>query len=490
MPTPSSACLHGAAQRPAVQSKPRRRQSFSAPLPITTPDPWMDKKLFAGKSAPEREHLFSLNKNCAMVFVATHLRVMWRPDPGTPYMFISVRDARMREANRVVVIKGGSGGTKKLKMFDEWLASVDRRQYNSVKFAPGVDDPRIYNLFEGWAVPAVKGDWSILRDHLRLVICQNNNEQYDWMMAWLAQMFQNPGEKIPVGVVIRGLKGTGKSIVFDFIQRLMPRYFYKVADGNRALGNFNAHYESTIMLVMEEAFWAGNQAKESVLKDLITSPSLVVERKGIDPYMATNHMRVAMISNERWVVPATHDERRFAVFDCGDQHRGDFAYFDAMSDQMKSGGLEAMLYDLLHYEPENGWKLLRQPPATSGLREQIVDSLRGIDAFMYGLIANGLYECDGCDDEGIFLSEKHETPVSLKNLRIAVQDYLSDQVGTQKAANFERIERAVREWSAASIELRPVNKNKVKWAVFPSLVECRQHLRRIKGFDLAAPSIN
>ena len=446
--------------------------------------------MFAGKSAAERKQLFDLNKNCAIVFVGSHLRVMSRPGPNSPYMYISLRDARTLEANRIVMIKGEGGGTKKLKMFDEWLSSPDRREYDSVKFAPGVDDPRIYNLFEGWAVKPVKGDWSLLRDHLRLAICQGNDDQDRWMMAWLAQMFQSPGEKIPVAVVIRGMKGTGKSIVFDFIQRLMPRYFYKVADGNRALGNFNAHYESTIMLVMEEAFWAGNQGKESVLKDLITSPLLVVERKGIDPYMAKNHMRVAMISNERWVVPATHDERRFAVFDCGDQHRGDFEYFTAMSNQMEAGGLEAMLYDLLHYEPENGWDLLRQPPATSGLREQIVDSLRGIDAFMYGLIENGQYECDECDDDGIFLSEKHETAISLKNLRIAVQDYLSDQIGAHKSANFERIERSVREWFGASIELRPVTKNKVKWAIFPPLVDCRQHIRRVKGIEITPHSIN
>jgi len=59
-----------------------------------------------------------------------------------------------------------------------------------------------------------------------------------------------------------------------------------------------------------------------------------------------------------------------------------------------------------------------------------------------------------------------------------------------KAANFDRIERAVREWFGASIELRPLSKNKVKWAIFPSLTECREHIRRTKGIEIAAPTIN
>jgi hypothetical protein len=134
---------------------------------------------------------------------------------------------------------------------------------------------------------------------------------------------------------------------------------------------------------MEEAFWAGDQAKEGILKDLISSRTIPIERKGIDTYMARNHMRVAMISNERWVVPASADERRFAVFDCGDQHRGDTAYFKAMSDQMKAGGLAAMLYDLLTFHPAEGWERLCNPRHTS--------IVQGIEGALSGPRGDGDY---------------------------------------------------------------------------------------------------
>ena len=63
--------------------------------------------------------------------------------------------------------------------------------------------------------------------------------------------------------------------------------------------------------------------------------AVAIERKGIDAYMAKSHLRVFMTSNERWVVPATGDERRYAVFDCSNEYQGNHAYFQAMADQMK-----------------------------------------------------------------------------------------------------------------------------------------------------------
>src|SRR5207245_1927949 len=112
---------------------------------------------------------------------------------------------------------------------------------------------------------------------------------------------------------------------------------------------------TTLLLLMEEAFWAGDQAKESILKDMITSSTQRIERKGIEPYEAPNYMRVVMTSNESWVVPATVDERRYLLLKCANHRREDKAYFRAIDEQMKAGGLAAMLHDLLNYKPQEGW---------------------------------------------------------------------------------------------------------------------------------------
>lgn len=450
----------------------------------------VDPAMLKDKTEAEIKHLLELNDRIAFGLLGSQGRIIYQPDKSKPPKFLTVKDASEREATRIVHVKKKGGETAKLNMFKEWKEWPGRREYDEIKFAPGEDNPNLYNLFFGWDVRPQQGDWSHLRDHIRLTLCNGDDGQFQWFMTWLSHMLQFPGLKPTVAVVIRGKKGTGKSIIFDNIQRLMSGYFFKAADGKRALSNFNAQYETTLLLVMEEAFWAGDKAKEAVLKDLITSPWIPIERKGIDTYMARNFMRIAMISNDQWVVPATADERRFAVFDCGDEHRGDHAYFKALDDQMKSGGLEAMLYDLLTFEPQDGWGILSTAPATSGLKEQVIESLRGIDRFMYELLKSGMYECDGCDDGGIFLSEDAAANVNMTDLRAAARDYMVDNYPGTKAATVDMVERAVREWFDAEVVKMKIKgrTNAGRSVKFPSLADSREHIRRTKGMII--PSDN
>lgn len=477
IPDPDQFQFNRASRRAAAAEKRKSRH----PRPV-----WMDPAHFQGLGDDEKKQLLELNRRYATGLLGSCARIIFEPGNGKPAKFLSATDAALRESSRMFWEEGGGKGQmRKVKAFKRWLEWEGHRDYEEIKFAPGDDDPLIYNLFRGFPIKPRKGDWSILREHIREVICSSKADQFIWFMTWLAHIFQHPGDKRSVAVVIRGEKGTGKSIVFDFVHKLMPDYFFKEADGKRVLGNFNAHYEHTLLLLMEEAFWAGDQANESILKDLITSPLLPIERKGVDKYMARNFMRVAMISNERWVVPAGGRERRFAVFDASNDHIGDTDYFQRMNDQMANGGLEAMLDELLNWQPENGWNILFTPPATSGLREQVVASLRGLDRFMYELLTNGIYECEKCVGEAISLNESEVTVISMTELRAAARDYLADHFTGHKAATFDMIEPRVVEWFGATVERKKGKANDGRWVVFPSLSKSRDHVLRTKGIKIA-----
>ena len=69
-----------------------------------------------------------------------------------------------------------------------------------------------------------------------------------------------------------------------------------------------------MLLQADEAYWAGAKSSEGALKDLLTNDTITIERKGVDAYTAPNYTRVLFTSNDDFVVPASLDERRFAVF--------------------------------------------------------------------------------------------------------------------------------------------------------------------------------
>jgi len=445
-----------------------------------------------GKHKGEAEHLAELNARYAVVKMKNAVRILCEPEASheTPD-FLSEREFLCLEANRIVPIALKNGETRDLPMAKEWLKSPNRRTYAAVRFAPGQCPPDTYNLFRGWALDPKPGDWSLFRDHLLHVICRSNEELFLWLLTWLAHIFQCPQEKPGVAIVIRGEKGTGKSIIFDCLRMVMSRYLTTDADGKRLTGNFNAVLETTLLLGMEEAFWAGDKPRESILKELITGKTIQIERKGTDRGQANSYLRIAMVSNEAWVVPATGDERRYAFFDCDNRHRSDTGYFGRMMAQMQNDGAAAMLHDLLHFVPENGWSVVRTPPRTPALQEQVVESLRGVERFAYNPLVDGFYESDDLGDGVIQLSEDCETEIPMVDLRKGANDYLRDHHPSDRKADYNAIGKSCADWLGARMVdrlARADRKNKSRCVIFPPLARAREWVRQTKGIEVAPPT--
>jgi hypothetical protein len=139
-------------------------------------------------------------------------------------------------------------------------------------------------------------------------------------------------------------------------------------------------------LFADEAFWAGDKPGESTLKALITEPVLMIEPKNINPFQWKNLLHIGMAANAKWVIPATHDERRFVVSDCSKKLQ-DKAYFKALVDQMNNGGLEAMFHDLLLMDLGD-WHP-REIIQTEALRLQKEHSMPYDDQWLEALLQDG-----------------------------------------------------------------------------------------------------
>jgi hypothetical protein len=66
----------------------------------------------------------------------------------------------------------------------------------------------------------------------------------------------------------------------------------------------------------------------------------------VDKFQIPSVLRIMLTSNDAWMVPATKDERRYAVFNVASTHKDDHAYFKAIADQMAAGGYGAFLHYL------------------------------------------------------------------------------------------------------------------------------------------------
>jgi hypothetical protein len=234
-----------------------------------------------------------------------------------------------------------------------WLKWTKRRSYEGIDLVPGGPDllPGGYlNLWSGFAVPPERGAWPLMKRHIREVLAGGSDEIALYVLRWAAWAVQHPAERAEVALVFRGDKGSGKGTFANALKRLFGQHGLQIFNSKHLVGTFNSHLRNCILLFADEAFWAGDKQGESVLKGMLTEPALVIEQKGVDAMAWKNRLHVIMAANAEWVVPASHDERRYAMIDVSDRRVGDAAWFRALHAEMHAGGLAAMLHDLLTFE--------------------------------------------------------------------------------------------------------------------------------------------
>jgi len=278
-------------------------------------------------------------------------------------------------------------GDRDAPVASQWLEWKGRRSYDGIIFSPGQppevstdinERPKKYfNLWRGFAYePAPPGSshpsLDLFLEHLNLNVCGGSEALYRWLLGFFAHLVQCPEQKPEVAIVLRGGKGVGKTMVAETIGDLLGRHFLLTSDRRYLTGNFNGHLENCLMLALDEAFWSGDKQAEGTLKNLITGREHVIEHKGKEPYVVANKTRISICSNEDWIVPSSHDERRFAFFDVGDGRKQDRVYFGQIRDGLRNGGYPVLLRYLLGY-PLAGIDI-NTAPVTAGLLDQKLQS--------------------------------------------------------------------------------------------------------------------
>lgn len=278
-----------------------------------------------------------------------------------------------------------------------WTTWPERRTFGGIVFDPtGAVSVGIFNTWRGLAVTAAAGPCSLILEHIRLVWCGGNAAQFEYVIRWLALLVQRPWEKPEVALVLRLREGTGKTIIVQILLRIFGVHGFSAAQKDQVAGKFNGHLFDKVLVVLEEAFLAGDPAAVASTKALVTNQTLGYEAKGKDALSAANFAHVISMTNHGWAVPAGEDSRRWMALDVSDGKRGDHAYFIALAAEIEKGGTAAFLHHLLGVDLTD-WNP-RALPNSKALHAQQVETMMRTDpvaAWWYHVLAEGSFTVEG-----------------------------------------------------------------------------------------------
>ena len=190
-------------------------------------------------------------------------------------------------------------------------------------------------------------------DHLGAVICRTD-EELQYLLAWLAQHVQHPAYKTGVALVLTGDQGVGKDIILSwYIQYLLGTDAgMQIGKVSHILGGgpHSMVLQNKVLCVVDGDDPAALERHVHKLKDLVTSPTFLVEPMSKEPYQMPNTINLMITTNDKNPFALEASDSRFVVFECNDSKKGDFAYFDQLAQNLNDKTARAFYQFLLGFD--------------------------------------------------------------------------------------------------------------------------------------------
>lgn len=254
-------------------------------------------------------------------------------------------------------------------------------------------------VYEGTKKPLDQYNCPTIDDYLEKIICNNSEDNYQYVLRWIAHIRQFPHIKPEVSLILRSTKqGTGKGHFHRLLKHLFGPCVELTTDVAHVVGDpHNGVLARALVITMDEATKIKpNKIDEfsAKLKSLVVEPTVQIRKMRKDIYsMNSGHRFVFLTNNDNFKHVAADDRRDFYLV-VSDARAKDRVYYSQLNAAFKNheieefmGKLEAI--DLSDFDPT-----IR--PDNLEHDNQVIDSLKGFERFIFDIADSGFV----CRHEG------------------------------------------------------------------------------------------
>lgn len=303
---------------------------------------------------------------------------------------------------------------KPVNPFMNWYSSELRRDIDEIDYDPTNTKENIYNLWRGFKITHADCEsfenaeieaapWF---DHIKNIWCRGDGRKYDDVIKRFALMLQKPHIISGANLVVKGAEGCGKSSVLDLIGKIMGQSaFMSTSNTEHIFGQFNGMIEGKKLIVLEEAFFAGDKKLVGMIKDFTTSDKTIVNKKNKDAYEISKFSDMIVFTNEEWIFSATPGSRRWDCLECDDKYAGIQTpevkkYFDKIY-AVNPKAIAKILYeiDLTGFNP-------REFQKTELFQNQVENNWDTVQKFWFRCLKEGMIKGQPFDSyNGVYVKE-------------------------------------------------------------------------------------
>jgi hypothetical protein len=276
--------------------------------------------------------------------------------------------------------------------FDENRQAKGAKSLAGITYAAGATilvarDGLVYgNRWRDARPKPAAGDVSLWLQHVERMVPEPFEREH--LLNALAHKVQFPAHKINHAILMGGNHGSGKDTLF-------APFFWAIggdAKANCSLvknEDLNSQWgyalECEVMEIAElrQAEAKDRRALENTLKPIIAAPPelLMVNRKGLHPYMALNRVFVIAFSNERVAISLPSEDRRWFVIWCAAPKLAEAQAVSLWNFYQHRGGFEAVAY-YLHTRDVSDWNPNAPPPMTEAKMIMVEHGMSTAESFL------------------------------------------------------------------------------------------------------------
>lgn len=326
-----------------------------------------------------------------------------------------VSDKNMKESLKMIRL--WKEDRKIINAYDVLLTNITSLTVKGVEFNSGSSD--IFSVFHGFKYQVLDSvDNNVINPFMQFVhevICDSNDELYNYVIGWIAQMIQHPGIKNETALILKGLEGIGKNRFTDVISELLAGYACKnVTEISELTGNFNSIVENQMFIVLNELKNCGDDrmANFNALKSVITDNTIRINEKNQPRRTSQNVSNFVFVTNNSYPVKISSGDRRYVVLQCNGKYKGNFDFFSQLVNSFDKKFYDNLLTFFIKYDL-SGFQV-RNIPMTEAKQDLIDASKSPLDQWI----------CDHYNDliEGIQCSEAlHSKPSDMKDKAFQLQ---------------------------------------------------------------------